>query len=333
MRKYMLTGMLLLVVEWCMAHHGSGSSVGVTAGATTSVLTLKRGMLLTETSVLYWRFKPFTVNTINDAALTGSNLAGINYLQANTQTIYFGITDRITLSGIAPVYNLSLKKYSFEQGNQSKDIRSARFGDFAISTTWQAIKLKNDFVLATISGIELPTGKQNKSGNEILTSVGSGSFDPFVGIVVQKGWNNLTVRSASSYKITTTNADNINFGDFSGSEVWFDYAIRKEKCCMKSTCDLKDSSSTPTKWQVNLLGGIKYEWLEQQRKEKSPILNTGYSRLFLSGGIRIIWSEKVFLPLNFEIPLAENMTGTQNASGWKVSTGISILLNIKKSKQ
>jgi hypothetical protein len=70
------------------------------------------------------------------------------------------------------------------------------------------------------AGIELPTGiRKNSNFDNTTVIVGSGSYDPMLGIALSKSWTKLTLQGNAVYKNTTTGFANNYYGSLATQNV------------------------------------------------------------------------------------------------------------------
>ena len=308
--KYIIV--LMCLVSSCttlLAHHGMEGSVGLNSSSNAGFTTLKKGEFYFETSHFNWRYQliPMTSYAI-------SNVLNIKYAQAVNMQGMYGITDRLTV-GIQSSWNQVSYTPLFGYNDTFESSTFNGIGDLSTFLCFRIWKKKKSEI-AVLAGSEIPLGKAGEESGLVFTSVGSRSFDPFVGLVVNQQFKQLRIRNQFIYKKTTENQEGYYFGDVIANEFWLDYSFDKV-CC--------GDSSTSKNVAINALVGLKYEHLDQNRKNGYAILNTGYTRSFLSAGMRLGIKKKFFIPLLVDLPISENTTGIQNETSIRFQTGISLL--------
>ncbi|MDC3220633.1 hypothetical protein OAT71_02345 [Flavobacteriales bacterium] len=294
-----------------LAHHGMEGSVGLNSSSNAGFTTLKKGGFYFETSHFNWMYQlmPMTSYAI-------SNILNIKYAQAwNLQGMY-GISDRLTV-GVQSSWNQVSYTPLFGYDDTFEASTFSGSGDLSTFLCFRLWK-KKQTEIAVLAGTEIPLGKAGEESGLVFTSVGSRSFDPFVGLVVSQQFKQLRIRNQFIYKKTTENQYGYYFGDVIANEFWLDYSFDKA-CCNESIC------IEPKKLTVNALAGFKYENLDQNRKNGYAILNTGYTRSFLSLGLRFGIKKKFFIPIMVDLPISENMTGIQNETNIRFQAGVSLL--------
>ena len=237
-----------------------------------------------------------------------------------SQSFYYGLSEHITLSAQIGWFQSNLFTHSINQ-DVITDVNSSAHGlsDADIRATWQVLE-RSKFSMALMGGVELPTGAQNVEINGISSAVGSGSYDPIGGIILQEKNGRHSFRLYSQYKLTTTNKDDKNFGDFWASDLTYDITLGKMACIAP------DSASKKVMTKYDLFGGVSHEWMQTESENGYTVANSGGTRLFGMAGVRLSLNERFFIPVSLELPLYENLKGVQNKSSWRIRAGVSILL-------
>lgn len=155
----------------CCAGAGIGSSNG---DYNNGVLTLNKKQWVVEAYGDY--------RTIKEAGAPEEDEKLLTNMFIGSAGVRYGLNQHITLSALLP--------YVFLHTNNGND---KGFGDIDLFATIKLLS-KNNFNIALQAGVELPTGVSKPSSFDNTTViVGSGSFDPMVGLIVSKKWDKFSI--------------------------------------------------------------------------------------------------------------------------------------------
>ena len=154
--------------------------------------------------------------------------------------------------------------------------------------------------------------------------MGSGSFDPLLGIMIKEKWGRFSVFGSSTYKLTTRNRQGTDFGDFWENQLLASYSFQKKA--------IENDSSSVSKKSIipGLQLGMNTAYLAQQQNAESIVLHTGYTRIFASAGAVVNFFDRFTLNLLVDIPVYERVIGYQNDSSIRIRTTLITYLNRKK---
>ncbi|WP_333599990.1 transporter [Flavobacterium sp.] len=299
----------------CCAGAGTGSSNG---DYNNGILTLPKNKWVAETYADYR-----TINQSNTVATAKADEeeTPLKNMLITSFGVRYGLTNTITISALIPYVFLHT-----DTGNDSG------LGDLVVMSTFNVLN-KNNFSLALQAGLELPTGTQKSSAFDNTTVVvGSGSYDPMVGIIVAKRWDKYTLQANGLYKQTTKGFHDNYYGSIAIQNVTLNYRIlgAKTSCALMPTEETdKPTESTPdatTKttsanlsWSV--FGGYYGEWLDNIKEEDVVDDNSGYYLGYATLGTTLSYKTWSF-PLTASLPIIQNMNGDQNNGGFRIRLGI-----------
>jgi hypothetical protein len=280
----------------CCAGAGIGSSNG---DYNNGILTLKKKQFVVETYADYRKIKD------GDAIEEEEKL--LRSMLINSLGARYGITDKITVSALMPYVTLNTNS-----GNDKG------FGDLILMGTFNVLS-KNNLNLALQGGIELPTGIQKNSNFDNSTVVvGSGSYDPIVGVLVSKNWDRITLQANGLYKITTLGFQQNYYGSLGVQNVSVSYNLKKGSAfCSTANLDQKEVAD----FGVNIFGGYYGEWLDKLKEADVVDENTGYYLGFANLGTNLSY-KKWSLPITFSLPIITDMNGNQNQAGYRLRLGL-----------
>lgn len=311
--KFIVALMMLFLSLNLSAHHGLEGSVGMNGSCNTGFTTLEKGQFYFELTHFTWLYQSMDIQWY-----TTPNVLNMNNAQTfNSQGMY-GVSNKLTV-GLQSMYNSASFTPLFGTTESYEEQSFNGPGDINLFLIHRLLK-KNNFELAGLLGSELPIGMTGAQNGVVLTTAGSRSLDPMAGIILNQKFDHFKFRNQTIYKLTTENQDGYDFGDLFSNELFIEYSLKEDH-------HSDTTNHKPKDLQLSLLTAIKYEYLAQNSRNGSPILNTGHHRSFITGGIRLSYKDKFFFPLTVDIPMIESWTGIQNASSVRFQGGISLLLN------
>lgn len=284
----------------CAASGASASSNDFNNG----IFTLDKKQLAIETSGDYRTIKSGNVHHEHGEAEKEELLENMTITSLG---IRYGIAHKITISALVP--------YLFLNTNSGND---KGLGDLDLMGTFN-IYSKNSFNFAIQAGIELPTGIQKDSNFDNSTVVvGSGSFDPMLGILFSKHWDKMTLIGNGLYKYTTTGFQSNYYGSIAIQNLSMSYKIKAGgRLCPINPID--KTAISDFGW--NIFGGYYGEWLDKIKEDDIFDENSGYYLGFANLGTTLSYKKWSF-PLTISIPVINKMNGTQNDSGFRFRIGI-----------
>jgi len=165
----------------CCAGAGIGSSNG---DAGTGLLNIPKKTIIAE---LYGDYR--SIQTGGHMHQHGDDEeATLENMTIGLVGIRYGISRRFTIGGLLP--------YVFLQSDNGND---RGLGDMILQGTF-GVWRKSQFEIAVQAGIELPTGIRKSSNFDNTTVVvGSGSWDPMLGIILSRDWSRWALQAGSNF--------------------------------------------------------------------------------------------------------------------------------------
>ena len=226
----------------------------------------------------------------------------------------YGVNADLALFGVVPYVDKRLEV--IEDG--ARRARSARgLGDVRLFARYTAFK-KNfrggNFRIAPFAGVELPTGNDDEgdSFGRLPASVqpGSGSWDPFAGVVATYQVLDFQIDSQVSYQ-ANTEANDFEFGDVARLDASLQYRL----------------------WPRELGGGVPgflYGILEAnlvyQDKNRTGGLddpNSGGTSLFLVPGLQYV-TKRWIVEAAVQLPAFQDLNGTALEKDYVVRAGFRV---------
>lgn len=171
------------------------------------------------------------------------------------------------------------------------------------------------FRIAAFFGVEMPTGDNEKRDSlgrlPAPLQPGSGSWDPFSGIVLTYQTLEYQIDAQASYKINTT-ANDFEFGDETRLDVSFQYRLRPR---------VLNDSGVPGYLYGVLEASVRNRAKNKADGRRDP--NSGGTSVFLSPGIQYVTKRWIVEGI-IEIPLAQDLGGTALEDDYIVRVGFRV---------
>ena len=224
----------------------------------------------------------------------------------------YGVTGDFSLFGVLPVVDKRLKVNT--PGGRIKRSTSG-LGDarlFARYTVFKDNAPGRTFRIAPFAGLKLPTGKsRSKDAFGLLPfslQAGSGSFDPFGGVVATFQTLDFQFDAQASFKLNTR-ANNYRFGNEARLDASLQYRLWPQ--------ELEDTTSG------FLYGVLEGNLVYRGRDELGGVkqANTGGTQFFISPGLQYV-TQRWIAEAVVQIPVLQNLHGTALKDSFTVRTGI-----------
>jgi len=218
---------------------------------------------------------------------------------AAVSVLGYGVTSDLAVFGIMPYVDKSLEITSMGV-RRTRDTRG--IGDLALFGRYTIVQ--NDipgrtFRIAPFVGVELPTGEDDETDGlgRLPASVqaGSGSTDPFGGLVATYQTLDFEMDAQASYKISTE-ANNFEFGDVARLDASLQYRLWSRSL----------QSGVP-----GFLYGVFEENLIHQNKNRSNGAkdpDSGGTTLFLVPGLQYV-TQRWIVEGGVQIPVVQDLNG------------------------
>ncbi len=227
----------------------------------------------------------------------------------------YGATSGLALFGILPYLDKELDLTM--PGGQQITRSTSGIGDaqlFARYTVFQKDMRGSNFRVAPFIGIKLPTGDDDDSDSfgrlPATLQLGSGSWDPFAGVIATWQTLDYEIDAQLSYK-ANTEANGFEFGD----EFRFDASLQYRLWPRELGAGVPGF----------LYGVIETNLLHQAKNEiggtKDP--NSGGTKLFLSPGLQYVTNRWV-LDAIVQLPVVQDLNGTELEDDFIVRAGFRV---------
>ena len=281
----------------CCAGAGIGSSNG---DYNNGILTLNKNKWVAEAYGDYRTIKDGPAPQDEEKILKNMFIASLG--------LRYGVSKNLTISALTPFVFLHTKA-----GNDNG------LGDLDLMATLKLYN-KNNFNIAVQAGVELPTGvKKSISKFENVTLVvGSGSYDPMIGIIVSKSWDKFILQGNGLYKHTTNGFGKNYYGSLSVQNLTVTYKLKT----MNNTCKTDSSKNNNSgKYGLSLFAGYYGEWLDKLKEDGVVDENSGHYSGFVTIGTNLSL-KKFSFPITLSLPVIANMNGLQNPPGYRLRLGL-----------
>lgn len=212
----------------------------------------------------------------------------------------YGVTADLAIFAVAPYVD---KRLDLTVGGERRGRGARGLGDLFLFARYTVFKKDwpgRTIRVAPFAGVEMPTGasRRRDAFGLLPASVqpGSGSWDPFGGVVVTYQTLDFQVDAQIGYKINTK-ANGFRFGDVARFDASLQYRL----------------------WPRNLEGGVPgflYGVLElnlshrqKNRVDGARDSNSGGTTLFLSPGLQYV-TRRWIIEAGVQLPTVQNLNGT-----------------------
>lgn len=224
----------------------------------------------------------------------------------------YGITSDLSVFGVLPYLDKKLKATMPGGSRVTRDtdgIGDARL--FARYTALQSDAPGRTFRIAPFAGIKLPTGKSKDSDSfgslPATFQLGSGSWDPFFGVVATYQTLDFQVDTQVSYKLNTR-ANGFEFGDETRLDGSLQYRLWPREL----------GSGTPGFLYGVLEGNLLYRAKNEMGGAK--VASSGGTSLFIAPGLQYV-TQRWIVEAIIQIPVFQDLNGAALKDNYTVRTG------------
>ena len=219
---------------------------------------------------------------------------------AAVSVLGYGVTSDLAIFGVLPYVDKSLEITSMGV-RRTRETRG--IGDLTLFGRYTVFKDDipgRTFRIAPFFGIELPTGEDDETDGlgRLPPSVqaGSGSVDPFGGLVATYLSLDFEIDAQASYKINTE-ANNFEFGDVARLDASFQYRLWPRSL----------GSGVPGFLYGILEGNLIHQNKNRSNGAEDP--NSGGTSLFLMPGLQYV-TKRWIVEGGVQIPVVQDLNGT-----------------------
>ena len=227
----------------------------------------------------------------------------------------YGVNSKLALFGMLPYHDNRLMTLV---DGQHRTRAASGFGDLTVFgryTLVQRNKQGRTFRVAPFAGIKAPTGDDDKRDNfgRLPPSVqtGSGSWDPFAGLVLT--YQTLGYQIDGQFSVQVRNeANGLKAGDLVRLDTSLQYRLIPRIL----------SAGLPNFLYAVIEANLIHQAKSRINHEVNP--NSGGTRLFLTPGLQYV-TKRWIAEAALQIPVSQNLNGTALEQGY--SARISVRLN------
>ena len=224
-----------------------------------------------------------------------------HYVATSVSVLGYGVTPELALFGILPIV---YKRLEVTPAAGARTTRQAGgLGDMRLFARYTAYKRDapgQTFRIAPFAGVELPTGENTTSDalGRLPASVqpGSGSWDPFGGLIVTYQTRDFEIDVQASYQ-ANTEADSFEIGDVARLDGSLQYRLWPR--------DLSDATS------AFLYGVAEFNLIHQAKNRAGGVSDpdTGGTTLWGLLGLQYVTARSI-IEAGIQLPLVQDLNGT-----------------------
>ncbi|HZG00929.1 MAG TPA: hypothetical protein VEY71_07995 [Chitinophagales bacterium] len=216
--------------------------------------------------------------------------------------LHYGVTNKLTVLAFIPFAMLHADPSSYNG-----------IGDASLLGMYKLYGSEK-FAVGGVAGVEIPVGKRMPETLSTDVVIGSGSFDPFGGLVASYSNKKFTARWNGMYKYNTEGLHNTTYGNVFTSSLSIGYGNATAAPCLPA------SEAKPV-WQVN--GIALVEQNDASYKKRVVVENSGSTILYGGSGVTLT-VKKFSLPLSVLIPVYQHLNGEQHSIAFKARIGAAL---------
>ncbi len=236
-------------------------------------------------------------------------------VRGSVSVLGYGINSDLAIFGVLPVLDKTLKVTPLGSARAKRS--DSGMGDARLFARYTVLSRNGpgrSLRIAPFAGIKAPTGKSRvRDGLGLLPvtlQLGTGSWDPFAGVVAT--WQTLEyqIDAEASYKLNTT-ANGFRFGDEMRLDASLQYRLWPRQLSAKTSGFLYGV----------LEGNFLYQ--EKNRSNGVRLSNSGGTQLFASPGLQYVtrrWIAEAIV----QIPVFQDLNGTALKDNYTFRTGFRV---------
>ena len=313
-----------------VADHASPSFETGTAGAinTLSASTLSKGKFAIGISSQFIELDDISSERLESLGSVNEEVHSTDSLLSLSANIAYGLSDNLSIGLSMPYID---RQNISEAENDGPGIGEAELagdsngiGDLTLFGQYRFYSL-NEISSAIIFGVKTPTGDTDElelEGRpfEAEQQPGSGSWDPFAGISLNRSWGRIGITSNVLYTFVNEGTQDTNLGDI------FNYNLATTYRAFQVNEDHDHHHHDHSMNLVDYLDLILE--LNGDYRDKVEIAgvedtNTGGHSLYLSPGFRIGIAHTWSIYSSFSIPVVNDLDGIQSEPEFRITAGIS----------
>lgn len=217
--------------------------------------------------------------------------------------VYYGLWKDFRVCTVVPYLRKDLTTLTKNGVSRSS---ASGLGDIKLTGKYKFFSSDTGDQFGLHLGVKLPTGsteEKDGDGNKLppRMQLGTGSTDPFIGILYTKNMTPYWFHANIHYTFTTENPDGYEYGDLLTGDLALQYQVQ-----------------SPFVLNMEING-------ESAAKDKShgvEVANTGGSKVFLSPGVQYKPFPGTVLEFSYQAPVWQELNGRQLAEGYRILLGL-----------
>ena len=220
--KNFLYIIVLLIYQNAYADHPSAYFETGSAGAivTQSGSTLTGGKLVVGSGVQFLGLDEIPDARLEHLGATDEDVHSTASLMNSVANVTYGVTNNLTIGLVLPYVNRASVReahHDMDAGEAELAGDSKGLGDMTLFWQYQFFN-QNSSHAALITGVKTPTGdtdeRELEGGRfEAEQQLGSGSWDPFIGLAIGRSWGKIGFSGNMLYTFATEGTQNTDLGD------------------------------------------------------------------------------------------------------------------------
>ena len=250
----------------------------------------------------------------------------VKTIRAGHLSVSYGVSDSFTVGVSLPyVERTSIREGAHHHGapdtvDELGD--SAGLGDLKLHGLYR-ITDRGNASTSALFGVEAPTGKDDevaRNGERFDAHLqpGSGSWDPFVGLVHSRPVGTGTLYGSVLYTVGTEGTRNTDFGDAVHYNLAFTMPLRRDTGRHDHLTHDDETHSAGDLIRWDLVLELNGEWRDKDEEDGTVDEHTGGNLLYVSPGLRVTFGKSLSAGLSVGIPVVEDLNGIQSEPNFRI---------------
>ena len=319
----------------CCAANISGNSQAMNTPA--------KGELIIGANLLTMQYQPLSEDELLQWAQPDIPVFSVASQWTASGTVMYGISKKFAARLSLP-YNYSTQNLEghlhTDELTEIHTYGSIRgVGDGSVFLNYQFLdKSEKGWKAFVGAGIKIPTGTTSalSTYNVVLPvhlQPGTGSWDPIVQVAAEKKWNRFGVQSQLFGRLATTALEH-NMGDYARVDVNALYDVIPSPKKVLTALSISGGLIADHNAKMKFAEDHDHDGTSSGHDTSSALItfpNSGFTRLFAQATVKCTIAKHVIVPLQFSVPVWQDLGGHQASLQWTASVGLFIELATKKS--
>lgn len=308
-------GVALATINTAHADHGPGTSGG--GVLTQSGETLKPGTFSVEFREDYTEFEHLSQTQIEAKTARAGSFDLLDRSFIHSISLSYGIVENFQV-GLSLGYYQAVNAREAEYDSGTGDTETTTFNPDGLTDLWLSGKYRfyrgplGSF--AVFGGVKFPTGKDNvvnSAGERIEPSAtaGSGAYDGMAGLAYSRFLTSRVTLDTSFQYTFRTEANSFKLGDRIDGGLALAYRFTE------------DVQKFP---QVSAFAEANVRYLFKSEDDGASDPNTGGTAVFLTPGVRVLFTRSFAFTLSSPLPVLQNLNGEQLKTSYKINAALTV---------